>query len=90
MPETRILLQRSKFCLLLSEERIPCYPFHSSIYPIYFTLLREDSQAMEENQRVAQIRLKRLTNEYKESLAIIVQDIIGDININRVRKIIKG
>lgn len=59
-------------------------------YSIYFTILREDSQAIEENQRVAQIRLKRLTNEYKESLAIIVQDIIGDININRVRKIIKG
>ena len=36
-------------------------------YTIYFTILREDNQAMEENERVAQIRLKRLTNEYKDS-----------------------
>lgn len=59
-------------------------------YTIYFTILREDNQAMEENERVAQIRLKRLTNEYKDSLAIMVQDIIKDINVNKVKKIIKG
>ncbi len=59
-------------------------------YTIYFTILKEDNQAMEENERVAQIRLKRLSNEYKESLATIVQDIIKDINVNKVKKMIKG
>ncbi len=59
-------------------------------YSIYFTILREDAQALEENQRVSQIRLRRLTNEYKDSLAILVQDIVKDININKVKKIIKG
>ena len=59
-------------------------------YAIYFTISNEDNQVMQENQRVAQIRLKRLGNEYKESLAIIVQDIVKDVNINKVRKIIKG
>ena len=61
-----------------------------SNYSIYFTILREDAQALEENQRVSQIRLGRLTNEYKESLSILVQDMVKDININKVRKIIKG
>lgn len=61
-----------------------------SNYSIYFTILREDAQALEENQRVSQIRLRRLTNEYKDSLAILVQDIVKDININKVKKIIKG
>lgn len=61
-----------------------------SKYSIYFTILREDAQILEENQRVSQIRLRRLTNEYKESLAVLVQDVVKDININKVRKIIKG
>ena len=61
-----------------------------SDYSIYFTILREDDQALEENQRVSQVRLKRLTNEYKESLSILVQDIAKDININRIKKVIKG
>lgn len=59
-------------------------------YAIYFTITTEDNKAIEENQRVQQIRLKRLSNDYKDSLAFIVQDIIKDININKVKKIIKG
>lgn len=59
-------------------------------YSIYFTILREDAVTLEENQRVSQIRLRRLSNEYKESLAALVQDVVKDININKVRKVIKG
>lgn len=59
-------------------------------YTIYFTILKEDFFAISENQRVEQIRLKRLSGDYKESLAILVQDIAKDINISRIRKIIKG
>lgn len=61
-----------------------------SDYSIYFTILREDAVSLEENQRVSQIRLKRLTNEYKDSLSILVQDIAKEVNINRIKKVIKG
>lgn len=61
-----------------------------SDYAIYFSILREDSQALEENQRVSQVRLKRLTNEYKDSLSILVQDIAKDIGMNKIKKVIKG
>lgn len=61
-----------------------------SEYSIYFTILKEDAVSLEENQRVSQIRLKRLSNEYKDSLAILVQDIAKEININKIKKVIKG
>ena len=59
-------------------------------YTVYFTILGEDNRVMEENQRVAQVRLKKLTTEYKESLTMIVQDILKDVNPSKIRKIIKG
>ena len=61
-----------------------------SNYSIYFTILREDEQALVENQRVSQVRLKRLTGEYKDSLSMLVQDIAKDINMSRIKKVIKG
>lgn len=61
-----------------------------SEYTLYFTLLREDKQAIEENQRVSQIRFKRLSNEYKDSLALLVQDIDKNANMGKIKKIIKG
>ena len=57
---------------------------------LYFTILREDKQTLEENQRVSQIRFRRLSNEYKDSLVLLVQEIDKDDNGGKIKKIIKG
>ena len=59
-------------------------------YTLYFTILREDKQTLEENQRVSQIRFRRLSNEYKDSLVLLVQEIDKDDNGGKIKKIIKG
>lgn len=59
-------------------------------YTLYFTILREDKQALEENQRVSQIRFRRLSNEYKDSLVLLVQEIDKDAGAGKIKKIIKG
>lgn len=59
-------------------------------YTLYFTILKEDNQAIEENQRVSQIRFRRLSGEYKDSLTLLIQDIDKDLNMSKIKKIIKG
>ena len=47
---------------------------------IYFPLLNEDLDVINENQRLSKIRFKGLSNEYKTSLMEWTQDICGDSN----------
>lgn len=55
---------------------------------IYFPCDTEDTVAIIENERIARIRFKNLSDTYKEGLCAIVADIVNDIRENDIRKII--
>lgn len=58
-------------------------------FSIYLPNLDEDTQAIEENQKVYKIRLKKLSNEFQDGVMYIVQEIIGEKSLSRIRKSIK-
>ncbi len=58
-------------------------------YTIYFQILGEDNKVFEENQRLEQIKYRRLSNNYKESLAYVVQDIDKKHNLGSIKKLMK-
>lgn len=45
---------------------------------IYFPLLESDNRVIEENQRTDRIRVKKLSNNYQQSIIYIVQNITGE------------
>ena len=58
-------------------------------FTIYMPILDENQQLLEENQRLHRIRLKKLIPEYQDGIIYIVQNILKDISINKIRKMIK-
>lgn len=50
----------------------------------------EDIEVMIENQKVFKVKIKRLSQQYKDSLEYILTDIIPDINLNNLRRIMKN
>jgi hypothetical protein len=56
---------------------------------IYMPVTGYDKQIIEENQRLYRIRMKKLSPQYLEGIIYIVQDIIQDLNINKIKKMIK-
>ena len=52
-------------------------------YRIYFPLEMGDQTAMIENQRVEKIKYGNLTQQYRESLLFIIEDIVEDNRITR-------
>ena len=58
-------------------------------YILYFQILGEDNKVFEENQRLEKISFKRLSVNYKESLAYVVQDICKEENISKIKKTMK-
>ena len=59
-------------------------------YRIYFPLENGDMSVIAENQRVAKIKFKKLSAQYKDSLIFIVGEILKDVSENTIRKNIKG
>jgi len=57
---------------------------------IYFPFEQGDKTAIIENQRAAKIKFKNLTQQYKESLLYMTEEILGDNNINALRKIMRN
>lgn len=57
---------------------------------IIFPYTTEDMETMIENQKIFKIKIKGLSQLYKESLEYLVSDIIPDVNINNLRRIIKN
>lgn len=55
-------------------------------YRIYLPLDNGDQSTIIENQRVSKIGIKRLSTQYKESLAYVVEDIVDDIPTSEIRK----
>ena len=58
-------------------------------FTIYIPLLDQNQREIEDNQRVYKARIKRLIPEYQEGIIYIVQNIVNDISVNKIKKIIK-
>ena len=56
---------------------------------IYFPIENGDLSVIYENQRVAKVKFKKLSIQYKDSLAYLAEEILGDVSEARVRKAIK-
>lgn len=56
---------------------------------VYFLLENGDLPAIMENQRISKIKLRNLSNEYKENIAFLVNDIDGEIGGKKIKNIIK-
>lgn len=58
-------------------------------YRIYFPIENGDLSVIYENQRVAKIKLKKLSIQYKDGLAYLSEEILGDVSESSVRRAIK-
>lgn len=58
-------------------------------FSIYITILDENERLIEDNQRIYRARLKKLIPEYQEGIIYIVQDIVGDMSANKIKKFVK-
>ena len=58
-------------------------------YNIYFPIENGDLSVIYENQRVAKIKFKKLSIQYKDSLSEMAEEILGDVNSSSVRKAVK-
>ena len=58
-------------------------------FSIYIPLLDENQKQIEDNQRVYKAKIRRLISEYQEAIIYIVQNILEDISVNKIRKTIR-
>ena len=58
-------------------------------YRIYFPIENGDWSVLAENQRVAKIKFKKLSTQYKDSLIYIVSEILNDTSENQIRRTVK-
>jgi len=56
---------------------------------IYFPIENGDLSVIYENHRVAKIKFRKLSIQYKDGLAYLAEEIMGDSNDTQVRKAIK-
>ena len=59
-------------------------------YRIYFPIENGDLSVLAENQRVAKIKFKRLSTQYKDSMIFIVEEILKDVSENQIRRAVKN
>lgn len=57
---------------------------------IYFPCEQGDLTAIIENQRVTQIKFRNLTEQYRDSLFILSQEIIPDVKTREITKVFKN
>lgn len=57
---------------------------------INFPYYTEDIEVMIENQKVSRIKIKGLSQQYKDSLEYMIIDIMPDINVSNLRRIMKN
>ena len=57
---------------------------------IYFLLENGDQSAIIENQRLEKIKFRNLSNEYKENIAFLVNDIDNERGEKKIRNMIKN
>lgn len=58
-------------------------------YRIYFPIENGDLNVIYENQRLAKIKFRKLSVQYKDGLACLAQEILGDVSETSIRKVIK-
>jgi len=59
-------------------------------YKVYFPIAPEDLTAIMENQRIARVKLRKLSNQYKESLMYLLSEIFqNEISKGDIRKVFK-
>lgn len=58
-------------------------------YRIYFPIENGDLTVLAENQRVAKIKFKKLSTQYKDGLASMVEEIASDVNLSTIKRAIK-
>ncbi|MCI9084740.1 MAG: hypothetical protein HFH46_03920, partial [Bacilli bacterium] len=56
---------------------------------IYFPFERGDQTTLMENQRVAKVKLRKLTTAYKEGLMYLAEELIDENESNELRKAYK-
>ena len=56
---------------------------------IYFPIENGDLSVIYENQRVAKIKFKKLSVQYKDGLAYLSQEILSNVSESNIRKAIK-
>ncbi len=61
-----------------------------SEYKIYFPIENGDLSVIYENQRLAKIRFKKLSIEYKDQLEYLSEEILGNVSESTIRKVIKN
>lgn len=59
-------------------------------YRIYFPIESGDLNVIYENQRMAKIRFKKLSVPYKDGLAYLAEEILGNVSEFNIRKVIKN
>ena len=59
-------------------------------YRIYFPIENGDLSVIYENQRVAKIKFKKLSVQFKDGLVYIAQEILSDTSETTIRRIIKN
>lgn len=57
---------------------------------IFFLLENGDNAAIIENQRISKIKLRNLSNEYKENIIFLVNDIEKNLDEKQIRLIVKN
>lgn len=58
-------------------------------YRIYFPIENGDLSVIYENQRVAKIKLKKLSIQFKDGLAYLAEEILADTSESNIRRAIK-
>lgn len=58
-------------------------------YRLYFPIENGDLTVIYENQRVAKIKLKKLSVQYKDGLAYLAEEILGNVSEGNIRRVIK-
>lgn len=58
-------------------------------YRIYFPIENGDALIIAENQRVAKIKFKKLSTQYKDGLVFITEEILKNVSESNIRRAIK-
>lgn len=59
-------------------------------YRVYFPIENGDLNVIYENHRVAKIKFKKLSVQYKDGLAYLAEEILGNVSESNVRRAIKS
>ena len=58
-------------------------------YAMYFPISEYDDKVFIENQRISSLKYRRLSGDYKESLAYVIQDIIEEKHVSKLIKMLR-